>query len=204
MQEVNEITSEELQRLASRYFSVNISAPTIRRYIHMDAPEVGSCTHKVWPDDFRCEQGQKKWICKDMLGHRRCFWERHLDRWEFSASNTSLPDNESENKERASSEACCETCCQGACVGWDIRKRGHEYMRFQPNNGWCVIHTNFGTVSAALYRETLSWHSVSFYARQWFKAYKLSCQRLNKRASYGGQHLPVVQILTQSNVCGGN
>ena len=35
LQEDDEITSVELQRLTSRYFSVNISAPTIRRYIRM-------------------------------------------------------------------------------------------------------------------------------------------------------------------------
>ena len=35
LQEVDEITSVELQRLTSRYFSVNISAPTICRYIRM-------------------------------------------------------------------------------------------------------------------------------------------------------------------------
>ena len=35
LQEDDEITSVELQRLLSRKFSVNISAPTIRRYIRM-------------------------------------------------------------------------------------------------------------------------------------------------------------------------
>ena len=35
LQEVNEITSVELQRLLFRKFSINISAPTIRRYIRM-------------------------------------------------------------------------------------------------------------------------------------------------------------------------
>ena len=27
--------------------------------------------HKVWPDDFRCEQSKKKWICTNVLGHRK-------------------------------------------------------------------------------------------------------------------------------------
>ena len=44
LQEDDEITSVELQRLISRYFSVNISALTIRRYIRMHLKWVVVCT----------------------------------------------------------------------------------------------------------------------------------------------------------------
>ena len=44
-----------------------------------------------------------------------------------------------------------------------ISKRGATKLCFRPNNGWCVAHTNFGTVSASLHRETLygtEYHSM--------------------------------------------
>ena len=44
LQEDDEVTSVELQRLISRKFSVNISAPTIRRYIQMHLKWVVVCT----------------------------------------------------------------------------------------------------------------------------------------------------------------
>ena len=53
LQEDDELTSVEIQRLLSRKFSISISAPTTYMKICMDAPEVGSCLHKIWANDFR-------------------------------------------------------------------------------------------------------------------------------------------------------
>ena len=70
LQEVNEMTSVELQRLTSRYFPVNISAPTIRRYIWMHLKWVVVRTRfgQMISDVNKAKRSEFAKICLDTEG----------------------------------------------------------------------------------------------------------------------------------------
>ena len=118
LQEDDELTTVEIQRLLSRKFSMSISAPTIRRYIRMHLKWVVARTRfgPMISDKNKAKRSVFTQMCLDTNDtFNNVIWIN-----ESSVPLTRQSDHEGEDRERASTEVCCKTYCQSTCVGRNL------------------------------------------------------------------------------------